>query len=157
MKRSKKSMPLWFEELKLTMRRVYLLLIGSIFVLTILCHTILPLEGRQPSKPIDLESSQVLLSITGLGLCFLSMVFNQWALKPKRVAMAPLGDQEKTHIISTFISTWILAWSCTIAGFSLAFISNQPSESTMFSTISVLIILSHPFTEGRVKRALNLA
>jgi hypothetical protein len=157
MKRSKKSMPLWFEDLKPAMKRVYLLLIGSIFVLTLLCHLILPLKGEQPSKPINLESSQILLSITGLGLCFLSMVFNQWALKPKRVAMAPLGDQEKTHIMSTFVISWILAWSCSIVGFSLAFISNQPSESSMFSTIAILIILSHPFTEGRVKRALNLA
>lgn len=151
----KTKTPAWYQESKTSLQMIYLSFLGSICLLIIVGFILLPIEGGAPTMNNGAESMQMLLSVVGLGLCFGSMVFNQWALKPYRAKEAPLSGDIQGHIKITFIITWALAESCTIIGFYISYILNDPYELTLFATLSLLTILAHPFTEGRVRRALN--
>ena len=151
-----KQLPDWFYEIKSSMKLFYIGFLSSVTLIAIISYLILPATPKFVGFKGDLESVQMLLSVTALGVCFLAMVFNQWALKPKRVKNAPIGGQNKSHLMYVFIFTWALAECCALIGFYLTLVLNDPSEFFVFGTISVLTILSHPFTEGRVRRALSL-
>lgn len=152
-----KQLPDWFYELKSSMTRIYVWFLSTVALITLLCYLILPAASTVVSIQGDLESIQMLLSVTALGLCFLAMIFNQWALKPKRIKNTPIGGQSKSHLMYVFIFTWALAECCALLGFYLVLALNDPSEFFVFGMISILTILSHPFTEGRVRRALSPA
>ena len=152
-----KQLPDWFDELQSMLKLVYLGFLSTVIIITALCYLLLPAETPLVSLQGDLDSIQMLLSVSALGACFLAMVFNQWALKPKRVKQAPIGGHSKSHLLSVFVITWALTECCTFIGFYLSLALNDPNEFFVFGMISILTILSHPFTEGRVRRALSLA
>lgn len=145
----------WYQETYHTLQKVFWGQIIAILVLFMFAQFTLPRAEGQPLALNDAESLQMLLSIAGLGLCFIAMVLNQGLLKPKRVKIACQQNREQQHLMLSFVLTWSLAFSCALCGFGLAWQLNQASHFSLFAVIAVLTILAHPFTEGRVKRALS--
>ena len=146
----------WYEEAQQSMQKVFyghILIIMALFMFVLI---FLPRDQFQPIAINEAESLQMLLSIAGLGLCFIAMVLNQTLLKAKRVKVARQQKRERQHLMLSFTMTWSLAMSCAVCGFSLAWLLNEASHFSLFGVIALLTILAHPFTKGRIKRALEL-
>ena len=153
MKKSKEIM--WYAEAHQKVQKVYFTCIIAIIILFLVALLILPRDQVKSVAINEVESLQMLLSITGLGLCFIAMILNQALLKATRVKMACQQKREQQHLMLSFIITWVLALSCAFCGFGLAWILNESSQFSLFGVIALLTILAHPFTKGRVKRALS--
>ena len=145
----------WYAEAHQKVQKVYFACMIAIIVLFLVALFILPRNQVKPVAINEAESLQMLLSITGLSLCFIAMVLNQTLLKAKRVKIACQQRREQKHLMLSFMITWVLALSCAFCGFGLAWMLNEPSHFSLFGVIALLTILAHPFTKGRVRRALS--
>ena len=150
--------PTWFEENKVKLRPIYVALSVTTILMGLAAHmTITSIEpASQKSMDSGTESMQMLLSVVGMSCCFFAMVFHQWMLKPKRVKEHPLGAHVHSHILMSYLLTWILAQSCATIGLVIAVLTKDPEQYSMFGVLSLLTILAHPYTEGRVRRAIIL-
>lgn len=159
--------PNWFDSSRNRLRNIYLFCLASVAVQFAVVSMFLPRFNEPALSHPDHDSMQMLFSIGGLGLCFLAMLFNQKALNPKKVLSIakPNRSQSKDHkehdhvknyIMFSFIFTWFLALCSSLCGLVLSWLLNEASQFTVFGFISFLTILAHPYTEGRIKRAISL-
>ena len=144
--------PTWFKENQVKLKPIYIALSGSTIIMGIASQFISSSTESEPANA-GAESIQMLLSVLGMACCFAAMIFNQWSLKPQRVNEHPLSTSQSGHVFMSFLLTWALAQSCATFGLVISVLTHDSSQYTMFGVLSLLTILAHPYTEGRVRRA----
>ena len=108
---------------------------------------------QRETEPKEVEEGlRMILSIMGLGACFIAMLVHQIMLAPKKLKHVKNKTQ---YIFVSFIITWALCEAGGVMGFVLAMLSQDVNDYIPFLAISSLAMLSHPPSTSRIKRALS--
>ena len=148
MRYQERDLPPWAPQLLISARLIQGGLMLSTIVYGVVVYTV---ASSFESAPSDPDGLRMLLSIAGLGACFIASIANRVLLKPERVVNRRHPDETRGRVLIGFLITWALAEVCAICGFILAFMLGDPSLYVNFGVIAFLTILAHPVTAGRLK------
>ena len=97
------------------------------------------------------DDVMILCAGVGFGAAIIALILYRRGMhyrQTKKIAK----DKKENHFMKVMLITWVLFEICAASGLALSFITRSLSDITPFIGVSLLGIMSHPPSQGRLRR-----